>query len=299
MMIALGIILVILLALAIWVAWIEPRMIVIKRLELPVQHLSHPLTAAVIGDLQPNRFHWPTWRLRGLFARIADDDAPDIVLWLGDFYNGHTEKTKLILDRNPVLKAWVDRRLLSMDEIADAMAALPGRIGAAAVLGNHDWAWSAEETIAALTRIDVPVLRDEILTLRDQHTGAALQIVGYEDISSGRVPAFSRLHSEIAPDVAAIVLSHSPDAFPHAKGSPDLMISGHTHGGQVRLPFFGPILLPVDYPKYDRGLFHEFGRRLFVTSGLGTSLPPLRFLVPPEIAIVTLTPATAKETEDD
>ena len=68
------------------------------------------------------------------------------------------------------------------------------------------------------------------------------------------------------------------------------MLSGHTHGGQVRLPFIGPLLLPLNHTRYDRGWFGDGDRRLFVSTGLGTSLPPVRFLCPPEVVVLDLVP---------
>ena len=283
--------------LVVWAAWIEPRRIVIKRHEMPLDHLEQPMTAVIVGDIQPNRFHWPTERLAELFGRLSEAEAPDLVLWLGDYYNAHTDKTKLLLDAAPRLRRQVDRHLLSMREIADAMAFLRGRLASVAVLGNHDWAWSGTETARELARVDITVLMDDILSLEDPETGAAVQILGYEDLSSGRMPAFAALHARLAPHVATLSLSHSPDAFPDSQGGAPLMISGHTHGGQVRLPFLGPILLPITHQRFDRGWFVDGARHLFVTSGMGTSLPPLRFLVPPEVVILRLVPARKKENE--
>ena len=159
-----------------------------------------------------------------------------------------------------------------------------------------DWAMGLRE--GAELEADVQVLLDAYgdaaLTQCDR-TGARLQVVGYEDISSGRTPAYERLHSEIDGRCGAVALAHSPDTFKFATGDPSLMLSGHTHGGQVRLPIIGPLLLPLNHTRYDRGWFGGGARQLFVTTGLGTSLPPVRLLCVPEVAVLELVPEVAND----
>lgn len=278
---------IVLVALGVWAAWIEPRRLVTRRYDVPMKGLSKPLTAVVISDLQPNNFHWSAARLTKLFQDIETSETPDIVLWLGDYYNAPTDVTKTLVDTYPALGRAIDRHLPQMDELAVACGALKGRLGNYAILGNHDWAWSGEDTRRLLEAQGIDVLTDDVVTVTDGQT-ALLQVLGYEDMSSGRIPDYARLHAALDPDLAQIGLSHSPDAFPDAQGGPPLMLSGHTHGGQVRMPFIGPLLLPVEHREYDQGWFQDKERRLFVTVGIGTSLPPFRFLCPPEIVVMTL-----------
>ncbi len=273
-----------------WVAWHEPRSLRIRRHTVPLAGLTQTMTAVVIGDIQPNAYHWPASRLADTFAGIQASENPDVVLWLGDYFNAPTDTFKDTLDANEKLKTWVMSFLPSMHSIATAMAKLHGRLGSVAVLGNHDWAWSGERTQQRLEEIGITVLKDEVCHLVDDQTGQKLDICGYDDISSGRRPDILKTCGQLDGDAAQISLSHSPDAFPIAGTGPELMLCGHTHGGQVRFPFIGPVLLPIEFKKYDRGWFHENDRRLFVTSGMGTSLPPFRLLCPPEIVILTLVP---------
>lgn len=280
---------------ALWVAWIEPRRVVVRRFEVRLENLKSPLTAVVVGDIQPNSFHWPSDRLAALFTKLQNDETPDLVLWLGDYYNAHTDLSKVYLDKSPKLKSWIDGNMPSMLEIASAMSKLPGRLGSFAVLGNHDWAWSGHETADALKDVGVTVLQDEIADVLDPICGQKIQVLGYEDISSGRRPDYDLAHQGLDDAAVHIGLSHSPDAFPAALGGPALMLSGHTHGGQIRLPFIGALVLPLEHRKYDRGWFSERHRRLYVTSGLGTSLPPLRLLCPPEVVVLSLLPGDDEE----
>lgn len=278
-------------ALLVWSGWVEPRKVIVKKFEVGIEGLKSPLTAVVVGDIQPNSYHWPKERLEALFGQLNEEHSPDLVFWLGDYYNAPTDLSLEFLSKRPEMDAWIAARMPSMEEIASAMTMLPGRLGTFAVLGNHDWAWSGHETREHLTAIGIRVLQDEVVEVTDPSLVQSLQIVGYEDLSSGRTPSYQRLHADLREGSATIGLSHSPDAFPAAEGGPSLMLSGHTHGGQVRLPFLGALILPVKYPEYDMGWFSRDSRRLFVTAGLGTSLPPLRLLCPPEVVVLTLKPA--------
>ena|GEM_PF-3532262 len=278
------------LVLGLWAAWFEPRNYVVRRFDIQLVNLKTPIKAVVIGDIQPNIYHWPTHRLKSVFTKAYEDEAPDLTLWLGDYYNGHTGASGAFLNRRPRLKAWVEKRMPTMDEIASAMGYLPGKIGSFAVLGNHDWAWSGEETARLLEAEGIRVLMDDVHDIFDTETGNTLQVVGYEDVSSRRTPNYEQVHKSLNNRAAQIALSHSPDAFAEALGGPALMLAGHTHGGQIRFPVLGALVLPIKYPQYDRGWFAERHRRLFVTAGLGTSLPPFRFLCRPEIVVLNLVP---------
>jgi predicted MPP superfamily phosphohydrolase len=85
------------------------------------------------------------------------------------------------------------------------------------------------------------------------------------------------------------VLTHNPDVFPEIPDRISLTLAGHTHGGQVNLPIIGRLVVPSQFgQRYAYGLVEENGRKLFVTSGIGTSILPVRFRVPPEVALLTL-----------
>ena len=279
------------LILTVWAAWVEPRMVYTRRFAVKLAGLKHPLTAVVIGDIQPNNYHWPADRLTTLFARLQREERPDLVLWLGDYYNAPTDLMKVVLDDRPETRDWLAERMPGMAEIATSMRELRGRLGDYAVLGNHDWAWSGSQTEEALREVGIAVLKDEVATTRDDETSQIVHIVGYEDVSSGRNPDFDRLHSKVPTGGAVIALAHSPDTFKLAGSkAPSLMLSGHTHGGQIRLPLMGPLVLPLNHTRYDRGWFGDGERRLLVVTGLGTSLPPIRFMCPPEVVVLELEP---------
>jgi len=86
-----------------------------------------------------------------------------------------------------------------------------------------------------------------------------------------------------------IALTHNPDVFPRLPQSVPLLLAAHTHGGQVNFPLIGTPVVPSRFgPKYTAGHIYENGHHLFVTTGIGTSILPVRFRVPPEIAILTI-----------
>ena len=95
--------------------------------------------------------------------------------------------------------------------------------------------------------------------------------------------------AKIPPGSTIIALTHNPDIFPRLPGSVPLLLAAHTHGGQVNIPLIGTPVVPSDYgSKYTAGHVFENGRHLFVTTGIGTSIMPVRFRVPPEIVLLTI-----------
>jgi len=277
------------LLLLVWSLWIEPRSVRILRYQVEIDGIEHPLRTLVISDLQPNDFHWPPERMGELFKELGHEN-PDLVFWLGDYFNAADKGLVGFLERHPRIRKFAARHSPVMEEIAHEMGRLNGRLGSVAVLGNHDYAWSADQTRTELEAVGITVLVNDIVRIQDPETGQVLEVLGYDDVSSQPAPDFAGLHEMITPDSAAVTLSHSPDAFAMVDDGPSLMLCGHTHGGQVRLPMLGAVVMPVKNKKYDRGWFFEAGRSLLVITGLGTSLPPFRFLCRPEVAVLDFIP---------
>jgi predicted MPP superfamily phosphohydrolase len=124
--------------------------------------------------------------------------------------------------------------------------------------------------------------------------GTRLHVYGLDDfeLSPGYWPKFARAEKEwsgIPLEEPLIVLSHNPDVFPSLPNRVALTLAAHTHGGQVRLPLIGSPIVPSSFgQRFARGLIEERGRTLFVNTGLGTSILPVRLGVPPEISVLTL-----------
>ena len=150
---------------------------------------------------------------------------------------------------------------------------------------DHD-APHGERVRGALTAAGIRVLENE--AVRVGRDGQELWVVGLADLWTRRPDPAGALRA--VPDGApVVVLTHSPDVFPTIPARVALTLAGHTHGGQVVLPLIGPPIVPSDYGRrYAAGHVVEGGRHLFVTTGIGTSIVPIRLGVPPEIAVLTL-----------
>jgi hypothetical protein len=161
-----------------------------------------------------------------------------------------------------------------------------------AVLGNHDVAFNGPLVTRALTALGTPVLINQHLPI--DRNGDRLWVCGVDD------PGTSRPNLDLAipakPDGPVILMAHEPDyaddVLAHPRGPfVDLMLSGHSHGGQIRLPFLGPLILPPMGEKYPEGLYRFSRLQLYVNRGIGTVGLPFRLNCPPEITLITLNSA--------
>ena len=158
-----------------------------------------------------------------------------------------------------------------------------------AVLGNHDVGVSAPMVIGALTSARIPVLENRYVAI--EHGSSRIWLSGVQD------PATSNPNLDLAlpirPDGPVFLMAHEPDyadsVLDHPRASSiSVMLSGHTHGGQIRLPVVGPLVLPPGGKKYPEGLFRLGNMQLYVNRGIGTVGLPFRLNCPPEITEFTL-----------
>jgi predicted MPP superfamily phosphohydrolase len=271
--------------------FIEPNRLVVTEAELTIKGWDPAfdgLKIAMISDIHGGSNGASAENIRRV-VEVSNAHDPDVVVLLGDYVSqGSTRRpTKARPIRMP------------MREIADNLAGLKARHGVFAVLGNHDGWYDDAEITAELTRVGYRVLRNEIAVIRQN--GVPLRLLGLKDHL--QLDSWIQFDQTVRSVVAAnpkegqiIVLEHSPDIFyvlNYWKNlAPDfkLMLAGHTHGGQVWLPVIGAPAVPSsDGQRYTRGHIHEDGVDMFVTAGIGTSILPFRFMVPPEVAVVTVT----------
>jgi predicted MPP superfamily phosphohydrolase len=206
--------------------------------------------------------------LARLAAIVAEAAAfkPDLVLHGGDFVNMQLFGGGRIAPR----------------AVAKVLAGLDAPLGRFAVLGNHDYTYDAEAVAAALRRQGLTVLDDERVTI--SIGGSSVDLVGLPDARVVRDKSRALLAALERP---LLVLSHDPAWFAEMPAGPHLMLAGHTHGGQFRFPLVGPVVNMSRAPlRWSYGLIEEGRRRLYVTSGLGTSGLPLRIGIPPEFVII-------------
>ena len=243
--------------------------------------MARPLRMAVIADVHACEPWMPLPRIEEIVA-TANALKPELIVLLGDYVAGLGRfKTGVV----PV-KEW-----------GAVLGRLKAPLGTFSVLGNHDWWVGAGPVRAALQDNGIPVLENEARLLRPS-AGPAFWLAGLGDqlairTGNGR---YSGMHdlpktlAQIKDDTApAILLAHEPDIFANLPERFDLTLSGHTHGGQVKLPLLGRPIVPSRYgERYAYGHVIENDRHLIVSGGLGLSNLPVRFGVPPEIVLLEL-----------
>lgn len=241
----------------------------------------------MIGDIHAGSNSIDEAKLRRI-VELTNEHSPELVVMLGDYVS---EATARDADGNRMLR-------MPIAVIAENLKGIRATYGVFAVMGNHD-RWRMTPNIGdALKGIGYRVLDHEIATI--ERNGRPLRIFGMKDHLSLPDPwtvtsANAKRIVEASGDGDMIVLQHSPDMLGVISGmlsiSPDLrlMLAAHTHGGQVRFPLIGAPIVPSNYgQKYLRGHIRENNVDMYVTSGIGTSILPFRFLVPPEIVVLTL-----------
>ncbi len=155
-----------------------------------------------------------------------------------------------------------------------------------AVMGNHDAFSDPDRVTSSLQAEGIHVLSNKSVPI--ERDGARFWLGGLDDVLGGTADVEPTLH-DVPSDEAAVLLVHEPDYADHVARYPvDLQLSGHTHGGQVRLPFIRPLFLPELARKYIWGLYQVGGLALYTNPGLGTVNVPVRLNCPPEITLITL-----------
>jgi predicted MPP superfamily phosphohydrolase len=241
----------------------------------------------VIADLHAGDWVMPADRVRSI-AAATNTLGADLIVLLGDYIASEDLRT----------------REVTPEEWADPLGTLKAPLGVHAILGNHDW-WEDDEAQAAgkgpvinrreLERIGVPVYENDVVRLsKDGHpfwlAGLADQLaIEIPPLEGDRHPRHRGIDdlpgtlSKVKDDAPVILLAHEPDIFPHVPQRVALTLSGHTHGGQVRVLGYSPVVPSRYGNRYAYGHVVERDRHLIVSGGLGCSIMPVRLGVPPEI----------------
>lgn len=217
-------------------------------------------------------------------AVLAMQQRPDVIVLTGDFISGSTK----------VVGGSVGEfSRQHLDESVAALSALKAPLGIFGVLGNHDF-WSGPTAVEAITgaytrALGVRWLRNE--SVRLERAGSRIDLLGIDDYwetSSSLPDALKGLSDRNV----RVLLSHNPDINEEIEllgQRIDLVVSGHTHGGQVVLPLVGQPVMPSKFgQKYRVGLVRDGDRQTFTGRGVGHLLVPTRFNCPPEVALITL-----------
>ena len=260
--------------LGLWAFWLEPASLRNEDHELPLPAWPAECTGlrvAVLADLHVGSPFNGLANLETVVALTQKAD-PDLILLAGDYV--------------------IHGVLGGSFEPPEAAAAILGRLdapaGVYAVLGNHDWWFDPVRVRRALEAESISLLEDRAVAI--EHGECRFWLAGVSDYWEGSHDVAAAL-SAVPSGAPTILFTHNPDIFPDVPARVSLTIAGHTHGGQVFLPGIGRPIVPSDYgERFAIGHIEEGGRHLFVSSGVGTSILPIRFLVPPEVSMLTLTP---------
>jgi uncharacterized protein len=259
-------------AAGLWAFWLEPATLTVVEERISLRGApSRSIRIAILTDLHVGSPFNGLTRLREIVER-TNASRPDIVCILGDL----------------VIQGVVGGRLVAPEAIAAELKNLRAPLGVVAVLGNHD-AWLDHDRVRnALEQHGIRVL-EETAARYETSTGA-FWFAGVSDLWTGRHDIAAALAAVKADGAPVILLTHNPDLFPRVPDTVSLTLAGHTHGGQVRLPIAGRPIVPSRFgQRFAAGHVVEDGRHLFVATGVGTSILPVRFRVPPTVVMLTLT----------
>jgi uncharacterized protein len=272
------VLLVICLALGAWAFAAEPSSLRVKDYSLSIPDWPTGragMRVALLSDLHIGSPYHDLAKLEEVVER-TNAARPDLVLLAGDL----------------VIQGVAGGRFVPPEDFAPVLGKLSAPLGVYAVLGNHDWWLDAPRVRRALERAGIPVLEDRAVRIAEG--GAPFWLAGISDFWEGPHDVAGTL-AQVRDDAPILAFTHNPDIFPKIPARVSLTLAGHTHGGQVYLPGIGRPIVPSQYgERYAIGHIVEGGRNLFVTPGVGTSIIPVRFMVPPEVSIVKLSPPGGK-----
>lgn len=256
-----------LLAVVLWIAGIEPRWIEVTQDVAPIRGLpeaAEGLRIAVLTDI-----HHGPWLSRGRVRAIVSRTnalQPDVIVILGDVVHR---------DARYIAPVW------------EELSRLQAPLGVYAVLGNHEHWEGAGESRQAILGAGVENLEGRAVQLAGGRN--ALYLVGLGELMETR-PSLTEAMRAVGQDDVAIVITHNPDVFEqqHDRRA-RLWLAGHTHGGQIYLPWLFRAWVPSLYgQKYRAGWVERDGCRIYVSRGLGCITPPVRLNCRPELPVIEL-----------
>ena len=258
--------------LLVWSFFIEPNRLVIHQETIQINNWPKELGGlriAMIADIHTGGPFIDEKKLRQIVVR-TNELKPDLIVLLGDYMSPNS---------------WHSQRV-EPEVTAGVLKDLRAPLGVYAVLGNHDWWYDGERVRHALEQNGIRVLENEIAEIKWRDK--SFWLAGLADLWT-RPQHVTETIAKTPAGSTVIALTHNPDVFPDVPQSVPLLLAAHTHGGQVNIPLIGTPIVPSNFgAKYTAGHVVENDHHMFVTTGIGTSILPVRFRVPPEIVILTI-----------
>lgn len=252
--------------------YIEPKLLCVKEEAVTTSKWADNTSVKVVlfNDIHLGE-HYSLNDFERVVVRI-NALKPDVIIFAGD-----------LIDNN--------KTFTQEEGATQLLAKLQANYGKFAVYGNHDHGGNGTRRYARMmseSGFNLLMNENELISLDN---GKSLCMIGIDDIVLSK-PDYTAAFDGVGENSFNLFISHAPDVVEHIVGMPiDLQVSGHTHGGQVRLPIIGaPFTVPYG-KEYVKGWYTETeneGMKLYVNSGIGTSSLPYRFLNPPEITIFTI-----------
>jgi predicted MPP superfamily phosphohydrolase len=255
-----------------WAFFIEPNRLVVRQETIELDRWPSGLSGlkiAVLSDLHIGSAFIDERKVRTIVER-TDQLQPDLIVILGDYITGNGRGAHRI----------------EPEVFAPLLKDLHAPLGVYSVLGNHDWWYNGEKVRRAVEANGIKVLENDVTSIDVR--GTQLWLAGLADLWT-RPQFIDETIAQVPQGAPLIALTHNPDIFPRLPSRVNLLLAGHTHGGQVTFPLIGSVVESSRYgERYEAGHVIENGHDLFVTTGIGTSIVPVRFGVPPEIVLLTL-----------
>jgi predicted MPP superfamily phosphohydrolase len=255
-----------------WGFFIEPNRLVVRRETLESENWPSRLDGlkiAVLSDLHVGSPYIDERKVR-LIAERTNELQPDLIVILGDYMASNRHGSHRV----------------EPEVFAPILKDLHAPFGVYSVLGNHDWWYKGTKVRRALEDNGIKVLENESVNIDVR--GEPLWLVGLGDLWT-RPQHIEQTIAQVPEGATIVALTHNPDIFPQVPSRVNLLLAGHTHGGQVRFPLIGSVVESSRYgERYEKGHVSENGHDLFVTTGIGTSIAPVRFGVPPEIVLLEI-----------
>ena len=245
---------------------IEPGQLRVREVALAAD--TDTLRIGFVSDIHAGGRGVDAKRVRRIVDTLHAGE-PDIILMAGDLVNGHESSE----ERS-------DAELEALGNALVPLLELAAPLGVYSVLGNHDgWFGKAEQLYDA---VGIPVL-DNVSVV----AGGRLCVFGLADEWTGNPDPDVALSCPA--DLPSIGVMHNPDTAFRLPTGPDLLLAGHTHGGQVNLPVLGRVATAIEAPRvHAYGWSRVNGTPMFTTAGMGMSILPVRFRAPPEVVFITL-----------